>query len=310
MLNTQSSASAAGACRPKKSRTKSPWGSQGKVAALFLAPYLIIFTIFRFGPSVAGIFISFTKWDLAGKPVFVSFDNFKRLLTDSNFHVSLLNTLIFFVLTLPPLILFSLLLAIFLNQKMHGRNVGRAIAIIPYVLIPAVVGIIWNWMYDDNFGILNYYLKQMGSPSVHWITSSKTALASVAVVVVWTYIGYNMVLFLAGLQGIPNELYEASQIDGASKTQTFFKITLPMLKPITSMVITLTLVNTVQLFDQIYVMTNGGPGTSTLTMVQYLYTSAFQNYELGYGSTIEIAILIILVLIIWIQNRLMKSEEM
>lgn len=290
-------------------RRKRLKGSQGKIAALFLLPYLAVFIIFRLGPSIAGVFISFCKWDLAGSPSFIGFDNFIRLWSDTNFHISLLNTLLFFVLALPPLIVFSLLLAILLNQKMHFRNAGRAISIIPYVLIPAVVGIIWNWMYDDNFGVLNFYIKKFGGGAVHWLTSENMALISVSIVVIWSFIGYNMVLLLAGLQGVPRELYEASMIDGATKMQTFFKITLPMLKPITSMVVTLTLINTVQLFDQIFVMTNGGPGTATLTMVQYLYTSAFQNYEMGYGSAIEVVILIILVLLIKLQNKIMRVDE-
>lgn len=284
-------------------------GSQGAIAALFLLPYLLIFIIFRLGPSIAGVFIGFCKWDLAGSLSFVGLDNFTRMLTDTNFHVSLLNTLLFFLLTLPPLIVFSLLLSILLNQKMRFKNVGRAVSIIPYVLIPAVVGIIWNWMYDNNFGILNYYIKKLGGSQVQWLTNENLALVSVGIVVIWSFIGYNTVLFLAGLQGIPRELYEASMIDGATKTQTFFKITFPMLKPITSMVVTLTLINTVQLFDQIFVMTNGGPGTATLTMVQYLYTSAFQNYEMGYGSAIEVVILIILVLLIKLQNKILKVDE-
>lgn len=282
---------------------------QGKIAALFLLPYMIIFTIFRLGPSVAGLFIGFMKWNLAGVPSFAGISNFKRLLGDQYFRISLINTFKFFMLTLPPLIVLSLLLAILLNQKMRFKSVGRVVSIIPYVLIPAVVGIMWTWMYDNNFGILNYYLKMMGGSGIRWLTDEKVALISVALVVIWTYLGYNMVLFLAGLQGVPRELYEAAQIDGATKIQAFFKITCPMLKPVATMVITLTLVNTVQLFDQIYVMTAGGPGTSTLTMVQYLYTTAFQNYDLGYGSAIEIAILLILVIMIKIQNTLLKTDE-
>jgi multiple sugar transport system permease protein len=309
MTKRQDDSAAVGGNASAIRRGKRLKGSQGKIAALFLFPYLLIFMIFRLGPSIAGIYISFCQWDLAGSLSFIGLDNFIRLLSDTNFHVSLLNTLLFFVLTLPPLIILSLLLALLLNQKMRFKNVGRAVSIIPYVLIPAVVGIIWNWMYDDNFGILNFYIKGAGGSAVHWLTGDNLALLSVAIVVVWSFIGYNMVLFLAGLQGIPRELYEASMIDGATKVQTFFKITMPMLKPITSMVVTLTLINTVQLFDQIFVMTNGGPGTSTLTMVQYLYTSAFQNYEMGYGSAIEVVILIILVLLIWLQNKIIRVEE-
>jgi multiple sugar transport system permease protein len=309
MSKGQDISTVAGGAAGKVRRTKPLKGSQGKVAALFLLPYMTIFVIFRLGPSIAGVFISFCKWDLAGSLSFIGIDNFVRLFQDTNFHISLFNTLIFFVLTLPPLIIFSLLLAMLLNQKMRFKSVGRAVSIIPYILIPAVVGIIWNWMYDNNFGILNFYIKKFGGSAVNWITDDKIALISVSAVVVWSFIGYNMVLFLAGLQGIPRELYEASMIDGATKIQTFFRITLPMLKPITAMVTTLTLINTIQLFDQIFVMTNGGPGTSTLTMVQYLYTSAFQNYEMGYGSAIEVAILIILVLLIKLQNKLIKVDE-
>ena len=282
---------------------------QGRVAALFLLPYMIVFTVFRLGPSIAGLFIGFMKWNIAGIPRFAGLENFKRLFTDQYFMISLWNTFKFFILTLPPLIIFSLLLALLLNQKMRFKSVGRVVSIIQFVLIPAVVGIIWTWMYDNNFGILNYYLKEMGQSKIQWLTSEKVALVSVAVVVIWTYLGYNMVLFLAGLQGIPHDLYEAAEIDGATKVQTFFKITCPLLKPVASMVITLTLVNTVQLFDQIYVMTAGGPGTSTLTMVQYLYTTAFQNYDLGYGSAIEVAILLILVVLIKLQNSILKVDE-
>lgn len=282
---------------------------QGKVAALFLLPYMIIFVIFRLGPSIAGLFIGFMKWNLAGVPKFAGLDNFKRLFTDQYFIISLWNTFKFFILTLPPLIILSLLLALLMNQKMRFKSVGRVVSIIPYVLIPAVVGIMWTWLYDNNFGILNFYIKRLGGSGVRWLTDEKIALTSVALVVIWTYLGYNMVLFLAGLQGIPRDLYEAAEIDGANKVQSFFRITCPMLKPVATMVITLTLVNTVQLFDQIFVMTAGGPGTSTLTMVQYLYTSAFQNYDLGYGSAIEVAILVILVLLIKIQNKILKTEE-
>ena len=164
-------------------------------------------------------------------------------------------------------------------------------------------------MYDNNFGILNYYLKKLGSQGVPWLTDENIAIISISIVVIWTYLGYNMVLFLAGLQGIPRDLYEAAEMDGATRIQIFFRITCPMLKPVASMVITLTLVNTVQLFDQIYTMTAGGPGTSTLTMVQYLYTTAFQNYDLGYGSAIEVAILVILILLIGIQNKILKNND-
>ncbi|MFD0678868.1 MULTISPECIES: carbohydrate ABC transporter permease [unclassified Paenibacillus] len=282
---------------------------QGKVAALFLLPYLLIFVVFRFGPSVAGLFVGFTKWNIVGNATFAGLNNFEKLFRDPNFYISLKNTLAFLLMTLPALIVLSLLLAVLLNQKLRFRNSVRTIAIIPYVLIPAVVGIIWNWLYDNNFGILNYYLKAVGLSPVEWLTSDKYALFSVAIVTIWSYMGYNMILYLAGLQDISAELYEAAKIDGANKMQSFMSITLPLLKPITSMIITLTLINTIQVFDQIFVMTNGGPGTATLTLVQYLYGTAFQNYNLGYGSTLGIAILVILVVLVQIQSRFLKLDD-
>jgi multiple sugar transport system permease protein len=283
--------------------------NQGKIAALFLLPYLLIFTIFRLGPSVAGLFMSFFKWNLIGKAKFSGLSNFQRLIHDPNFYISLKNTLVFLVITLLPLIILSLLLAVLLNQKLRFRNAVRVISIIPYVLIPAVVGIMWNWLYDNNFGILNYYIKFIGLRPVEWLTNEKWALLSVAVVTIWSFLGYNMVLYLAGLQGVPGEIYEASMIDGATKWQTFIKITLPLLKPTTSMIVTLTLINTIQIFDHIFVMTNGGPGTSTLTLVQYLYGTAFQNYDIGYGATIEVAVLVILMLLIKLQSKLIKVDD-
>lgn len=282
---------------------------QGKVAALFLLPYLLVFLVFRFGPSVAGLFVGFMKWNIVGTASFAGLSNFTKLFHDPIFYTSLKNTLVFLLMTLPPLVIFSLLLAVLLNQKLRFRNAVRTISIIPYVLIPAVVGIIWNWLYDNNFGILNYYLKLIGLSPVEWLTNEKYALFSVAIVTVWSFLGYNMILYLAGLQDISKDLYEASEIDGANKYQTFLKITLPLLKPITSMVITLTLINTIQVFDQIFVMTNGGPGTATLTLVQYLYGTAFQNYNLGYGSALGIAILAILVVMVQIQSKLLKLDD-
>jgi len=276
---------------------------------VFLLPYLLIFSIFRFIPSVGGLVVSFFKWSLGGDPKFTGIDNYVNLAQDGSFYTSIRNTLSFFVLTVPVLVVASLLLAMLLNQKLAGRRVMRTISIIPYVLIPSIVGIMWNWMFDNNFGLLNYYIKKLGGSPVFWLTDERFALIAVSIVVVWTYIGYDMILFLAGLQGIPKETYEAAEVDGASTFQVFWHITLPLLKPVTMMVSTLTLVNVVQLFDQIYVMTNGGPGTSTLTMVQYMYTSAFTNYELGYGSAIEVVILVLLMVLITVQNRIGNRER-
>ncbi len=227
----------------------------------FLLPYLLVFIIFRMGPSIAGFFISLTEWNIIGDVHFIGFENFVKLLQSSNFYVSLRNTGAFVALAVPFLTVGSLLMAILLNQKILGIGIVRAISIIPYVLIPAVVGVLWNWIYAYNFGILNYYLKTLSINPKGWLIDSSYALSAVSIVIIWSYLGYNTVLYLAGLQSIPTELTDASMIDGCNKIQSFMKISLPILQPITSLVITLTVINVVQCFDLIYVMTNGGPGT-------------------------------------------------
>ncbi len=281
---------------------------QGKIAFWFLLPFLSVFVLFRLGPSIAGLIVGFTKWDIIGGAQFVGLANFKQLGGDPYFLISLQNTLAFLLLTVPPLVICGLLLAVLLNLPIKGRNLVRTIVFSPYVIMPAVIGIIWNWIFDNNFGILNYYLGWIGIKPVEWLTSEKWALLSVSIVTVWSMIGYNMILYLAGLQGVDPELYEAAHIDGASNFHILTRITFPMLQPVTSIIVTLTLIYTVQIFDQIYVMTSGGPGTATLTLVQYMYGQAFQYYNLGYGSAIGCIILLFLTLLVIIQSKLIKSE--
>lgn len=281
---------------------------QNLTAFLFLMPYLIVFVLFRFGPSAAGVLISLTDWNIIGDIRFVGFDNFLRLFQTDYFWTALENTAKFVVIVVPCVVVLSLALAVLFNQKLRFKGIARAVTIIPYVLIPAVAGVIWNWMYSYQSGILNYYLGKAGIEPVGWLIDKNYALPSIAVVIIWSYLGYNMILFLAGLQNIPPELQEAAILDGASSRQFFFRITLPLLRPVTSLVITLSFVNTIQVYDQIYVMTNGGPGTASMTLVQYMYTSAFKDYDMGYGSAVGTVIVVILVAAYFVTNKILKSE--
>lgn len=281
---------------------------QGKTALLFLLPFLIVFFLFRFGPSIAGFFVGFTRWNIIGTAKFVALEQYARLVQDRLFFTSLANTLYFLVLTAPPLIVLSLLLAVLVNRKLFGRKTARTAIFLPYVIIPAVIGIIWNWLYDTNIGIINYTLSLLGLPPQGWLTDSKWAMISISATTVWWLMGYDMILFLAGLQEIPAELYESAQVDGASGVQAFFHITLPMLRPVTSIIVTLTMINVIKLFDQIYVMTGGGPGVATLTLVQYMYSQAFQRFNLGYGSAIAVVIIIVLTVLILLQGRILRRK--
>lgn len=283
--------------------------NQSFTAMCFLAPYLIIFFIFRLLPSFASIYISLTKWSIVGQPTFIGLKNYIALFKDNNFFKALVNNIYFLLLILPVLIVLSLLTAITLNEKIPGRNVVRTIAIIPYVMIPAVVGIMWNWIYDANFGILNYVLSIFGVSSVGWLIDKNVALIAVSIVIIWSYLGYNMIIYLAGLQGISRELYEAAQIDGANRWQTLTRITLPLLRPTTSLIITLTLINIVQVYDQVVVMTGGGPSKSTMTLLQYQYISGFERQQLGYGSAVGVLTLVFLIGLVRLQSLIFKTEE-
>ena len=278
------------------------------IAASFLAPYLLIFVVFRFGPSLAGFFISLTDWNITGKVTFVGLKNFTQLFKADYFYTALINTALFVLTTVPALLVFSLGMACLFNRRMPMIGFVRSITIIPYVLIPAVVGVIWNWIFAYNFGILNYYLGLLGIGPIGWLIDSHYALPAVSVVIIWSYMGYNTILYLAGLQSIPDQLKEAAKIDGANGFQCFMRITHPLLKPVTSLVATLTIINVVQVFDQIYVMTNGGPGTATLTLVQYLYSSAFKDYKMGYASAVGTIIVVLLVAIMLLDNILTKER--
>lgn len=282
---------------------------QGSIAFFFLFPYFLIFTVFRLIPSIGSIYISFTKWSIVGSPKFIGLKNYIALFKDENFYLSLLNNLKFLIIVLPILVILSFLLAYILNEKIPGRNAVRTIAVLPYILIPAVVGIMWNWLYDYNFGILNYILSFLNISPVGWLIDKNIALLSVSAVIIWSYLGYNMILYLAGIQGINSELYEAAYIDGATKWKTLTEITVPLLMPTTSLIVTLTLINTVQVYDQVVVMTGGGPSKSTLTLLQYEYISAFEKKSLGYGSAIGVVIFILLIVLVKLQGTLLKVDK-
>jgi multiple sugar transport system permease protein len=271
---------------------------------LFLLPYLAFFVTFRLGPSAFGLAMSFTQWSIVGKKEWVGLDNFERMEIDKRLHAAVENTAFFSGLTVPLLVILGLMLAILLNQPRRGRALGRVAVFTPYVIMSTVVGIVWTWLLEKDFGVVNVYLSQIGLDKVPWLVSQDTAMYGIILTTVWWTVGYNTVLFLAGLQDIPSELYEAARIDGAGSVGLFRHITLPLLAPTTFVVLMLTIINSFQVFDQVYVMTSGGPGTSTLTLVQYVYTVAFQFRKMGYGASIASLLFAILILFALIQTRL------
>jgi multiple sugar transport system permease protein len=275
---------------------------------LFLVPYLLAFFLFRFGPTLAGFGISFFNWNIMGTPKFAGLKNYQFLARDPQFVTSLTNTFYFVLLCGPALVVLGLLLALLVNQKLRGRTVARTVVFTPYVVMSTVVGVIWLWIYNKDVGILNYYLGGLGISKIPWLSTTRMAMPAVAIATVWWSVGFNMIIFLAGLQDIPEELEDAARVDGASEMGVFRHITLPLLAPTTFLVTMLTLINTFQAFGQIYVMTGGGPSLATTTLVIYLYYQAFQFFRLGYGSTIAYVILVILVILALIQRHLIPEQ--
>ena len=266
---------------------------------LFILPYVLVFVIFRLGPSVAGLLVSFTDWRILGTPEWVGLANFQAMPRDPRLEDAIVNTLLFSLMTVPLLMFLGLGLAIFLNQKRPLRALGRVAAYTPYVIMSTVVGVLWTWILEKDFGLLNTYI----GAKIPWLVSSDWALTSLVMTTVWWTVGYNMVLFLAGLQDIPNELYESARIDGGGAFGLLRYITIPMLAPTIFLVLLLNIINSFQVFDLVFVMTSGGPQTSTLTLVQYVYITAFQRGAFGYGAAIAFLLFAILVGFALIQMR-------
>jgi multiple sugar transport system permease protein len=257
-------------------------------AWLFLAPYLALFTAFVLAPIVFGFWISLHNWDftLPNKP-YVGFENYTDLLDPDSvsfdpFWTSMKATAIFTVFSVPLLLVVPLGIALVMNQRFRGRNVVRAIYFAPYVLGVAVVGVLWRFLLDANIGAVNYLLGLVGLPdATPWLSSVPEAWVALVGVTVWWTLGFNAVIFLAGLQDIPQEQYEAARVDGANAGQAFWHVTLPGLRPVTLFVTMITIIASANMFGQSFLMTNGAPGEKTKTSIFYIAETGLQNFQMG-----------------------------
>ena len=293
----------------RRTQLELPARRRNLIAYLFLLPYLIIFVLFLLLPAIAGFGVSFTDWRILGDPHWVGFDNFVSIFKDQMFWQAFRNTLSFTGLTVPVLVASGLGLAVLLNTKLHGRIIARTVIFIPYAIMVIVVGVLWRWIYDQNFGLLNYYLGAL-IPSLRntpWLTSIQNALPAVAVTTIWWQVGTNMIIYLAGLQEIPQELYEAARVDGANGIQQFFSITLPSLNLIHIFVIPMSVISSLRVFGQVIVMTNGGPIGSTYTIVQHLYNRGWINQFMGEASAVGVFLFLITIIFTLIQLRYFRA---
>lgn len=291
--------------RPFKPRANGLRRRETLAAYGFLLPNLIGFLIFTLLPVVAALLISLTDWNLLQPPKWVGLKNFATLAQDPLFRKVLGNTAIYVLGTVPVQMILALLVAMALNQGLPGTLFFRAAFFMPVVTSAVAIALVWRWIYNADFGVLNSFLYMLGvSDPPNWLTSTRWALPSVMIMSVWQQIGFSMVLFLAGLQGVPEHLYEAARIDGAGPFQRFLFITVPMLTPTTFFVFVINIINSFQVFDQAFIMTGGGPANATNTIVYNIYQNAFQFFKMGYAAAMAWVLFAIIFIVTVVQFRL------
>ena len=286
-----SSVDRGGALRPAAAIPRQPIGGlrrakrqEALAGLLFIAPNFFGLLVFLLFPIAASLALSFTEWDLVSEPEFVGLANYSRMLEDKQFWNSLNNTVLFAAMTIPLTVIVSLSLALAVERIGKGVLLYRSAFFLPVIASVVSVGIVWRWVYNREFGVLNYALDQIGVAPQAWLSSASLVMPSLVLVAVWKSMGFNMVLFLAGLRAIPRELLEAAQVDGASYWQTLRWITLPLLTPTLLFVTVMTVIASFQVFDLVFVMTGGGPGDASRVYYYHLWQNAFRFFRMGYAS--------------------------
>lgn len=290
--------------RTPLARRKALWGM------VLVAPNVLGLMFFFGIPVLSSFWTSLQEWNAIKPAHFIGLDNFTRLASDPGFWQALGNTLKLLVLSVPTGVVLSLIVAVLLNQRLRGRNILRTIYFLPVITSTVAASVVWTWIFQPRYGLAGNLLSVFGLRDVTWLTRADLVLYPIAVVTVWQRLGFNMVLFLAGLQAIPRVLNEAALIDGANRWQNFRFVTLPMLSPTTFFVVVLSVINTFQVFDQVYVMTSnttrGGVGGSATTLAYYLYQAGFGNSEFGYASAIALVLFLIILAFTVFQLRLQR----
>lgn len=278
----------------------------------FIAPNFIGFAVFTLVPIVMAIGLSFTNWNGSGvqSPKFIGLANYRYLFQDRQFATAFVNTLVYAVATVPLTMVFALLLAVVLNQKMFARNFFRTISFFPYVASLVAVAAVWNALFSPTLGPVNQFLHSVGiAHPPGWAADPNWAMVTLVMFSVWKNTGYYMIMYLAGLQGINPELYEASLLDGANSVQKFFYITIPQLRATTFLVLIMVTIQCFKVYDIVLMITNAGPGIKTLVLVFQIYNVAFKDWNLGYASAISMVLFLMVLGVTLLMFRVQKSSE-
>ena len=294
---------------PKRKISKAQW-SEYRWAWFMIAPTMIGLFVLNIIPIFQTFYLSFFKSGAFGKGnIFVGFDNYIKMFHDPQVWCAVRNTLVYTIGVVPITIILALIIAVLLNGKIKAKGIYRTIYFIPMVAAPAAVTMVWKWLYNKDYGLINYVLEQIGLGRIDWIDDPKVAMISIIIIGVWSTIGYSMVLLLAGLQEIPRDYYEAANIDGASPFRQFFTITLPLLSPTLFFVMVTSIITAMQVFDVIYMLIDiTSPSyESTVSLVYLFYNNSFKYSNKGYGSSIVMLLLVIIMIITLVQNKLQKK---
>jgi ABC-type sugar transport system permease subunit len=278
---------------------------------LWVLPAVLVYFVFKLAPMIGGVYLALLQWDGIEPARFVGLQNFQRMLDDEIIGLALWNNVKYALGTVIGKMVLALFLALLLHQALRGRGFYRTALFMPVVMSFVVVGILWAWLYNAQFGLINSLLRGLGMEALilDWLGDTRVALWSLVMVDIWKWYGFHMVIFLAGLQTIPTELYEAARIDGATRWRQFLHITLPLLQPVMLVNVTLSFMGAFNVFDIPYVMTEGGPANSTMVMALHIYVRGFKFYRFGYSAAMSYVLLTLVTILAAIQMRLMSRES-
>jgi multiple sugar transport system permease protein len=281
---------------------------QTRIALAFIAPSMLGFVVFYFWPTLRGLYISFTDYDVFSAPVFTGLANYARLFTDETFANSARATLLYVVLNIALQTVLALGLAV-LMHRLTQSAVVRSIVVLPYLIANVVVALVWFWMLDFQIGIVNQGIEWLGGNAIAFFGDESWAIPTIALVNTWRHLGYTALLIFAGLQMIPKEIYESARTEGANEWQMFRRLTLPLLRPVLSLVLVITLIGSFQVFDTVAVTTSGGPADATRVVQYYIFDLAFQRLDFGYASAVSVVLLVVLAIITAVQLKLTRANE-
>lgn len=279
-----------------------------RAALLFIAPAALGFVVFFLVPTVRGTWFSFTDSNLVGGGEYIGVENYRRLFADELFWNSVVVTIQYVVINISVQTVLAVLIAV-LMHRLTRSVVIRGIILLPYLVANVVVALVWFWMFDYSTGIVNVILDGLGVDRVAFFGNEATAIPTIALINVWRFVGYTALLVFAGLQTIPQQLYEAAALDGATEVRMFRSITLPLLRPVLALVLVITVVGSFQIFDTVAVTTQGGPVHATRVIYYYIYQQAFERFDLGYASALSVVLLLALALIAYAQLKLLRSNQ-